>query len=267
MTAGDEQRGFSAMAAEYDALAESHLVVSWMRRRIRGLVEERLPKGGSILEINAGSGLDAAYFAARGFHLHATDIATGMLEAIEAKADAPELEGRLTYETLSFNRLEEAQGGPYDVVFSNLGGLNCTGDLGAAVRGLPSVLKPGGRVVWVLMPPVCPWEVAQVVRGHAGTARRRFAKDGTLANVGGEQVRTWYHSVGKVQRALGGDFEVEAVRSFCLFAPPSFFAGFLRRHATLVRMLMRLDDALGGIAPFNRCGDFYALVARYLPRS
>jgi SAM-dependent methyltransferase len=258
--------GFSAMADFYTESAVANPVVVWMRQRIRELAESRLAPGASILEINAGSGLDAAYFASRGYRVHATDVAPGMLAAIGARAADVDLGGRLTYEALSFDRLEDAQGGPYDLVFSNLGGLNCTDDLEAVVRGLPSVLKPGGRVVWVVMPPVCPWEMAQALRGHVSTAKRRFAKHGTVANVGGEGVRTWYHSAGKLRRALEPDFEVESLRSFCLFAPPSFFGGFVRRHPRLVRWLMRLDDALGGVTPFNRCGDFYALVARYRPR-
>ena len=55
--------GFSAMAAVYDETATSNPIVAWMRGRIRDAVEARLPPGGSILEINAGSGVDAAYFA------------------------------------------------------------------------------------------------------------------------------------------------------------------------------------------------------------
>ncbi len=189
-----------------------------------------------------------------------------MLGAIEAKAAGSELEGRLTYEALSFDRLSEAQGGPYDLVFSNLGGLNCTDDLAAVVGGLPGVLKPGGSIVWVVMPPVCPWEMGQALRGHVATAKRRFSKRGTLANVAGESVPTWYHAPGKLANALGPEFRVEAVRSFCFFAPPSYFGGFARRHPRIVRLLMRLDDALGGLWPFNRGGDFYALVARYEPK-
>ena len=265
MTAPGEARGFSAMAQEYDTLAESHPIVIWMRSRIRRLVERQLSPGASILEINAGSGLDAAYFAAKGFRVHATDVAPGMLEAIAGKAANPELEGRLTYAALSFLQLDEAQGGPYDLVFSNLGGLNCTDELGRVGGGLSRVLKPGGSVVLVVMPPVCPWEMAQALRGHMATARRRFSKGGTLAKVGGGQVRTWYHAAGGLAGALGSEFRVEAVRSLCLFAPPSYFAGFVRRHPRLVRWLMRLDDAAGGRWPFNRGGDFYALVARYSP--
>jgi ubiquinone/menaquinone biosynthesis C-methylase UbiE len=267
MTALGEQRGFSAMAAEYDALAENHPIVNWMRQRIRQLVEAQVSPGASILEINAGSGLDAAYFASKGYRLHATDVAPGMLAAITHKAADPELAGRLTYEALSFDRLSGAQGGPYDLVFSNLGGLNCTDDLAAVAGGLADVLKPGGSIVWVVMPPVCPWEMAQVLRGHVSTAKRRFSRGGTLANVGGERVRTWYHSPSKVTRALGPAFRVEKLRSFCFFAPPSYFGGFVRRHPGVVRMLAGLDDALGGVWPFNRGGDFFALTARYEPET
>jgi hypothetical protein len=78
-------------------------------------------------------------------------------------------------------------------------------------------------------------------------------------------VRTWYHAPRKVIRALGPEFRVVGLRSFCLFAPPSFFDGFVRRHPGLTRRLMQLDDTLGGIWPFNRSGDFYALTARFEP--
>jgi hypothetical protein len=68
-------------------------------------------------------------------------------------------------------------------------------------------------------------------------------------------------------RALGQEFCVESLRSFSCLAPPSFFLGFVGRHADLARRLMRWDDALGRRWPLNRCGDFYALVARYEPAS
>jgi SAM-dependent methyltransferase len=258
-------RGFSAKAAEYDSLAVSHPVVRWLRARVRGLVEENLTPGGSILEINAGSGLDAAYFAAKGYQVHATDIAPGMLEAIAAKALAPEVGGRLTWEALSFADLDRVSGGSYDLVFSNLGGLNCVSDLGLVTRSLPSLLRPGGAIVFVVMPPVCPWELAQVLRGHWRTASRRLRKHGTIANVEGARVPVWYHSPGKLKRALGSRFRTVSLRCFCLACPPSFFQGFVERHISLTRSLIRVDDALGGLPPFNHAGDFYAHVARYQP--
>jgi SAM-dependent methyltransferase len=250
------------MAAEYDALAETHPVVIWMRSRIRSLVEARITPPASILEINAGSGLDAAYFTARGYSVHALDIAPGMLEALATKAAAPAAGGRLTFELLSFTDLDRLSG-RYDVVFSNLGGLNCIEDLGSFTRHLPRLLNPGGCAVLVVMPPLCPWEVLQVLRGHVRTALRRLRHGGTLANVGGYRVPVWYHTAGKLERALGSEFRSVALRSFCLFCPPSFFQGLAARHASAIQLLMQADDRLGGSWPFNRCGDFYALVAEY----
>jgi ubiquinone/menaquinone biosynthesis C-methylase UbiE len=255
------KRGFSAMAAEYDALSETHPVVIWMRQRIRALVESHLPAPGAILEINAGSGLDAAYFASRGYRVHALDIAPGMLESLASKAALPEAGGRLTWQALSFTDLDRLTE-RYDLVFSNLGGLNCISDLQAFTRHLRRVLKPGGKAVLVLMPPWCPWELLQLVRGHYRTATRRLGRKATQANVGGATVPVWYHTPGRIEAALGPGFRTLALRSFCLYCPPSYFQGLSRRFPSLIRLGTRLDDALGGTGPLNRWGDFYALVVQ-----
>lgn len=261
---GAADRAFSLKAAEYDAMAGTHPIVIWMRDRVRRLVESHCPENGKILELNAGSGIDAAYFASKGYRVHATDIAQGMLAATAAKAADPALEGRLTQQTLSFTELDRVEGGPYDLVFSNLGGLNCIEDLTQVTRQLPSVLYPGSKIVWVIMPAVCPWELSQALRGHIGTAARRLKPGGVVAHIeGGQEVRVWYHSVGTTRSALGPRFEVIDVRSYCFFAPPSFFDGFVRRHPTLTRALTRLDDVFARRWPLNRAGDFYAITARY----
>ena len=253
--------GFSAMAAEYDQMAETHPVVIWARNRIRAIVEKELVLGASMLEINCGSGLDAAYFARQGYRVHATDVAPAMLEAVARKAATPETGGRLTYENVSNTAICEVSGGPFDLVFSNLGGLNCIGDLTAVTGHLTGVLKPGGKSVLVVMPPVCPWEVLQAFRGHFGTAFRRLHRGGVQANVGGSKVQTWYHTPGQLEQALGPGFETLALLSIGTFTPPPYFQGFMQRHPSLVQHLMRLDEVTGSWWPFNRAGDFYALVS------
>src|SRR5262249_23093642 len=162
--------------------------------RIRALVEQAVPPPARILEVNAGSGIDAAYFAARGYRVHATDVAPGMLDALAEKAADPSIGGRLSFESLSVTDLDRLAGERFDLVFSNLGGLDCVPDVGAFTRHLPSLIRPGGAAVLVIMPPLCPWELAQALRGHLRTATRRLARDGTLAHVEGAYVRTWYHS-------------------------------------------------------------------------
>ena len=48
--------------------------------------------------------------------------------------------------------------GPYDCIFSNFAGLNCTDKLDQVLAGFDELLKPGGMVVLVILPRFCLWE-------------------------------------------------------------------------------------------------------------
>ena len=177
-----------------------------MRRKVYAHVQRWLRPGARILELNAGTGIDAAYFAGQGYAVHATDIAPGMLAAAAEKAASPGLRGRLTVQACSFTELSQVDGAPYDYLFSNFGGLNCAADLGMIARQVPRVLRPGGRLTWVIMPPVCPWDLGLALRGEFDHAFRRLRRGGTLANVAGVRIRVTYFSPAQVLRVLGEDF-------------------------------------------------------------
>lgn len=253
--------GFSRKAEVYDAYCEAHPVIRWARHVVRVEVERRLERGGSILELNAGTGADAVYFADRGYLVHATDVADGMVGAIRKKA--ARRTGRLTVQQLSFTELEKVEGAPFDLAFSNFGGLNCIPDLRSVTRHLKSILKPGGYVVWVVMPSVCPWELAQILRGRFRLSTRRFHRDGILANVEGAQVMTWYHSPKKVRQAFGAGFRLLHQRSLSLVCPPSYMDNFPHRFPRITDFLLRLDGWLGGRFPFHNWGDFVMYTFRH----
>ena len=260
---GAVNAGFSRKAEVYDAYCEGHPVIRWARRVVRNEVELSLGRGGSILELNAGTGLDAAYFADKGFPVHATDVADGMVDAIRKKAARhPE---RLTVQQLSFTELEKVEGAPFDLVFSNFGGLNCIPDLRLVTRHLNSILKPSGHLVWVVMPLACPWELAQILRGQFHVATRRFHRDGILANVEGAQVMTWYHSPKTVRSSFTPGFRLLHQRSLSLLCPPSYMDNFPRRFPRLTEFLLRLDGWLGGRFPFRGWGDFVMYTFRHEP--
>jgi hypothetical protein len=109
------------------------------------------------------------------------------------------------------------------------------------------------------MPPLCPWEGIQLLRGHWRTAVRRWRRGGVVANIGGHGVLTWYPSARTVERAFGPGFRRVAQRSLCLFAPSLMLEGFPRRHRTLTRVGMRLDERLGSRPLFREAGDFVIL--------
>ena len=250
-------RAFSGKAEEYDARMLNRPLDQWARGQVRSAVRRHIAPSGSILELNAGTGLDAAALAADGYRVHATDIATGMLERAQRRAD----EGSaFTVERRSFLELDGIDGAPFDLVLSNFGGLNCTDRLDLFADGVEAVLRPGGVAVLVFMPPVAPWEHVQVVRGHWRTAVRRWRRRGVEANIGGTPVRTWYPSARTVQAAFGPGFRRLELRALCLFAPSLMLGEFPGRHTTLTRLGMRLDEVLGGLWPFRFAGDFSILV-------
>lgn len=257
--------GFSKKAEVYDAYCDSHPVIRWARSVIRREVTSRLSPNASILELNAGTGSDAEYFARQGFQVHATDVADGMYHAIQEKIRKLDAGGRFTSQQISFTELDKASGAPFDMILSNFGGLNCISDLGEVTRFLPYLLKPHGCVVWVIMPPICPWELTQFLRGKPKVAMRRLNPGGVLANVEGAQVKTWYFNPRKVREAFGAEFQLLSRRSLSLFAPPSFMDRFPFLFPNLTRFLLRVDDALGGMRPFNQWGDYVMYTFRYEP--
>ena len=257
--------GFSRKAEVYDAYCASHPVIRWSRNLIRTGLTRLLPAGASILELNAGTGSDAAYFVSQGYRVHATDLADGMVAAIRAKISTSSTVERFTVQQVSFTNLDQIQAGPFEAVFSNFGGLNCVPDLSEVVQGLPLLLKPGGYVTWVIMPPICPWELAQALRGHWRTATRRLKRGGVESNVEGAQFNTYYFTPGSVIRLFNSRFRVAGLRSLSLFCPPSYMENFPRRFPTLTRWLMALHERLGKHWPFNRWGDFFVLTMQYCP--
>src|SRR6266508_1850336 len=76
---------FSRTAEKYDSFAEDHPHLTRMRNKVYDHISRLLPHGSRLLELNAGTGTDAVALAQRGYHIHAIDIAAGMLERIEEK--------------------------------------------------------------------------------------------------------------------------------------------------------------------------------------
>lgn len=256
---------FSRAGEKYDAFAQDHPHLNRLRGKVYAHLERWIPARARILELNAGTGIDAAELARRNYTVHATDIAPGMLQRAREKARRLGLEGRISFQECSFARLDAVEGGPYEAVFSNLGGLNCTPDLRPVIEQLPRVLRPGGWVTWVLMPPVCLWELAEVFRGHPRLAFRRFARGGTRSHLEGHYFPVYYFSPQRVVDWFGPQYEPLAIEGLSVITPTAESKNFAKRHTRLYRVLAWLDDRLAPRAPWRGWGDFYILTLRYRP--
>jgi ubiquinone/menaquinone biosynthesis C-methylase UbiE len=152
-------RAFSQQALVFDAYDAGNTIIAYKRKRVRDHVLRYLAPDSRILELNAGTGEDAIWFALQGHHVHATDIAAGMQEALGAKVARQGLTDKITRELCSFTALSSLQQrGPYDLIFSNFAGLNCTDELAAVLRSLAPLVKPGGQVSLVILPKFSLWE-------------------------------------------------------------------------------------------------------------
>ena len=250
---------FSRTAEKYDALSRDHPHLTRMRRKVYTHLMRHLSQGAHILELNAGTGIDAVELAQRGYSVHATDIAPGMLHRLREKIDRLGLHDRVTLEQRSFLSLENVQGAPFDAIFSNLGGLNCIPDLRSVVRQLPSLLHPGGVVTCVLMPHVCLWEMAEVFRGNMPLAFRRFARGSVRARLEGLTFDVYYYSPRQAIQCFGQDFELLGLEGLSVLTPPGQSKNFAKTYPRLYRALCWLDDRLSAYWPWCGWGDFYIL--------
>ncbi|MDE3112832.1 MAG: methyltransferase domain-containing protein [Chloroflexota bacterium] len=256
---------FSRTAERYDRFAEDHPHQSRMRAKVYAHLGRHVAAGARILELAAGTGTDAVELARRGYRVHATDIAPGMLARLRGKlgADAGE---RVSLQQCSFTELDRVAGAPYDAVFSDLGGLNCAPDLRAVVAQLPGVLAPGGTVTWVVMPPICLWELALLFLGQPRVALRRLRPGGTRAHLEGLHFTVRYHTPSAVVAMFGADYRVLEIEGLSVVTPTAESKRLATDHARFYRALAWIDDRLAHVPPWRGWGDFFIVSLRYEPR-
>jgi len=71
-------KAFDKQSIHFDVLFGADSIIRYKRQRVRDHVDLLLNPGSSILELNAGTGEDAVYFAKKGHQVHAPDISAGM---------------------------------------------------------------------------------------------------------------------------------------------------------------------------------------------
>lgn len=248
--------GFDALYNEYEQLSRENAIDISRRNLIRGCVERCLSPGGSLLELNAGSGIDALYFAQKGHDVLATDVSQGSETFIRQKiAEHGSL--RLRFQRCNFELLNEIEG-TFDHVFSNFGGLNCTDNLACVFDQLARLVNPGGYITLVIMPKWYPWEWLTAFKSKKN-AFRRFQKNGILAEIGGQKVRIYYHSPSAVKNVFVKSFDHVRTVNIGTFYPSAHFR-FFDRFPRLLRTLVKFDGIVNslGIMP-KGIGDYFVI--------
>ncbi|MEO6490966.1 MAG: class I SAM-dependent methyltransferase [Ferruginibacter sp.] len=254
---------FNKQSEIFDEEYASNTIIHYKRTRVRQHVLKYLMPGSNILELNAGTGDDAIYFASMGNFVHATDISTGMQEKLRQKVREHNLTDRVSNEACSYTALDCLQKkGPYELIFSNFAGLNCTNELEKVFNSFEKLLKPGGLVTLVILPKFCLWEFLLLFKGKFRTATRRvFSLQGRDAQIDGSAFTCWYHSPKTVQRILK-NFTLLELEGLCTIVPPSYIENFAEMHPKTFSFLRQKEDQYKNKWPWKYVGDYYIITFR-----
>lgn len=252
---------FSKQAPHFDKLYNDNNIIQYKRKRVREHVAKFLTPRSSILELNAGTGEDAIYFARHGHSVHATDISAGMQELAIKKIKESQLDRAVSFEFCSFTALDGLHNkGPYDLIFSDFAGLNCTAELDKVLDSFTGLLKPGGFITLVILPRFCLWEFLLLFKGKFKTAFRRFSgSKGTKAKIDGEYFRCWYYDPSYIRKHLKNSFDVVALEGLCSLVPPSYIENFMEKYPRLYRFLEKKENSWKSKWPWKTIGDYYII--------
>jgi len=255
---------FGKQAVVFDELYANDTIIKYKRARVREHVNQYLRPGSHILELNAGTGEDAIFFAGEGHYVHATDVSQGMLDKLAEKVDRADLTKQITHERCSYTSLQDLkEAGPYDHVFSNFAGLNCTDQLDKVLASLSPLVKTGGVVTLVILPKFCLWEFLLIGKGKFKTAFRRFSgKKGTKSHIEGEYFTCWYYNPSFIIQQMKNDFTLLQAEGLCTFVPPSYMMHFAEKYPRLYSFLCRVEKKYRYSRPWRTIGDYYIISLR-----
>jgi len=261
------EKAFSKQAAIFDDLYSANIIIKYKRQRVRDHLEQFLKPNSKILELNAGTGEDAVWFAQHDHAVHATDISKGMQEKLIEKVRQNKIEKQVTHELCSFTELKELKNkGPYDVIFSNFAGLNCTGELDKVLHSFSPLLKPNGIVTLVILPAFCLWESLLFLKGDFKNAFRRFfSSKGVKAHLEGEYFTCWYYNPGYIIKNMKDMYEVLSIEGLCTLVPPSYLENFPAKRQSLFNWLKEKENKWKSKWPWKSIGDYYIISLRKKP--
>ena len=248
---------FNAIAPEFDSRFGAWHSVAAQRRAVRGELLRAFPKGGRVLEVGGGTGLDAAFLAERGFEVLLTDASPSMVDLAMAKLLPLGSKAVITagedLEDFALNYL--AEGRPqFDGAFSNFAPLNCIANLTPAARGLARLLKPGASALLVVFGTFCPGEmIVEVLSGRPHQALRRWKRGEVQARLAKRDFDVVYHRRAELRNSFAPWFALEERVGIGIAVPPSAAEPWISRRPRLLAAMEMFDRILA--RPLAALGD------------
>ena len=242
------------VATAYDSLAPTYdsalASARWVRDRLWERIRVIFPPGSRVLDVTAGTGLDAVHLAECGVQVIACDIAPGMLGQLRLKN--PTIETHVA----DFNKLEADFGCDFDGIISTFAGLSTSRDLRPFARSAARLLRPGGIL---LVHMLNRWPLLDLARQMLTLRWPGFVRTLFLANrgirLGGVNIPHYFYSpLPLYRRVFAEHFELLHVSGQGTLRPVGARWG---------SNLEKIECAIADRYPFHSLGTFFALELRH----
>jgi len=257
----DTRRAFDGVAADYDGPTGNNEIIQRWRQVVRRVVTAAVPAGSRLLDLGCGTGLDLAYFAARGHDVLGIDWSPAMVDRTRARIAADGLGERARAEVVGIHELERLGDTRFAGIYSNFGPLNCVPDLRRVSCECARMLPDDGPLVVSVVGRRCPWEVLYYA-AHADpkNALRRLHRGAIPVGLRGEVIWTRYFSPAELAREFAPEFSVVSCRALGLFVPPPYLLRVYTMMARVAPALDWLDNHLGSLPGLRNLGDHFVMV-------
>ncbi len=232
---------FDKHAKNYDTVFTFSEIGKAQRERVYHFLNKELlnDKPLSILEVNCGTGADARCFSEKGHRVIATDISSEMIEVAKKKHK----NSSVVFQELDITRLnKDAFLEKFDLIFSNFGGLNCLSpnQVKEFISQTKDLLNPNGKIALVIMPRHCIWEKLYFLfKREFQKINRRNTNDFIIANVAGNEVKTWYYNPSKIKLFAEELFKTILVKPIGIKLPPSYLESFFSNKKIWLKLLIQ----------------------------
>ncbi len=259
---------FTRVAPSY----QEDVVASPANRHMRSAVHEALGDliraGDCVLDVGAGTGVDAIWMARRGASVLAVDVASGMVDEMRRRTSEAGAQERVAVRQLAVEDLKELlpmHARRYDIVLANFGALNLAGDPGRWVAVVARLLKHDGHLVVNVMNRWClPELVAGFLRLRIAFALRRLRGD--PISIGDVSLVATLYTPGAFARRLQSHFRPLWVRGLCVLALPPALEHIGVARPRLGRLLDALDRRVGRWPLLRSLGDHFLMVLQPRPQ-
>ncbi|PJF21381.1 MAG: hypothetical protein CUN56_11400 [Phototrophicales bacterium] len=246
---------FDSLAQSYDETFTYRQLGIWLRELVRSHIP--FQPGDSILEIGCGTGEDALWMASQQLNVTATDASPAMLAQAQAKAaDTP-----IQWEILDINTLDNSLlMYQFDGVFSNFGAINCAENRPLLAQWLSQRVRLGGKLIFVVMNTICPWEIAYyLLKLKPAQAFRRFKNGLTVYLDQTSTIRVWYPSPCRIIQDFRPYFKHRRTVGIGTLLPPTYLDAQVSRYPKLFAYFKQFDQRFGAVFPLTWLNDHYLI--------